>query len=443
MTLNQNKWVILEQEKLENKVKSEFYKLDKNHQVLRYLKNTYIFQIRFDGESTSSFCYPNFKHLKNIETYFDKYNVYNQTNQNEQIINIIKNYLDKHEKNSTFWVGNPDDHTYFLCSEKQPIVIAILEFDKKIENLIDTTFLLNYKVEWSNYWNEVTYDEIGRRAAASSNKILYNMINDLHIISSTPYEGSECKGHILVTTTSPDVELLENVHINEHKRIRKLLETSNENFLLLIDSFNYKAYGYKICGKGNKDEKKDIHIGLHIYFEGWFSWACEINGFQMFYFENLQARLPSKSDEDINIFETTLEEVFNNEKKDIQLLSSFVIAAKNQKHGTMLVVLDEENAKLEAQRLEQSSTLIAPKIITPSLFMRLSGVDGAIITDTNGTCYTFGAILDGSAVKGDPGRGARYNSALRYLQLQEEKGKACLIVVVSEDGYTSIESNRK
>ncbi|TKJ03439.1 hypothetical protein FC695_14065, partial [Bacillus cereus] len=37
--------------------------------------------------------------------------------------------------------------------------------------------------------------------------------------------------------------------------------------------------------------------------------------------------------------------------------------------------------------------------------------------------------------KGDSARGARYNSALRYLDTQENE---CLIVVVSEDGYINL-----
>ena len=48
------------------------------------------------------------------------------------------------------------------------------------------------------------------------------------------------------------------------------------------------------------------------------------------------------------------------------------------------------------------------------------------------TCHAIGAILDGRAMgTGDPARGARYHSALRYVLSSEQPS---LAVVVSEGG---------
>jgi hypothetical protein len=53
-------------------------------------------------------------------------------------------------------------------------------------------------------------------------------------------------------------------------------------------------------------------------------------------------------------------------------------------------------------------------------------------------CHGFGTILDGMATEsGDPSRGARYNSALRYV----ESAWPCLAVVVSEDGGVDLIPN--
>ncbi|HOX40391.1 MAG TPA: DNA integrity scanning protein DisA nucleotide-binding domain protein [Candidatus Brocadiia bacterium] len=66
-------------------------------------------------------------------------------------------------------------------------------------------------------------------------------------------------------------------------------------------------------------------------------------------------------------------------------------------------------------------------------------VDGAVILDFGGRCYAIGAILDGMATKnGNPARGARYNSALRYVEMKKQQGKDCIAVVVSEDGTVDV-----
>ena len=58
-----------------------------------------------------------------------------------------------------------------------------------------------------------------------------------------------------------------------------------------------------------------------------------------------------------------------------------------------------------------------------------------MILSPEGICYAIGAILDGLATdEGDPSRGARYNSAVRYVKSSQVN---CLAVVVSEDGGTT------
>ncbi|NUQ60979.1 MAG: DNA integrity scanning protein DisA nucleotide-binding domain protein [Pirellulales bacterium] len=110
-----------------------------------------------------------------------------------------------------------------------------------------------------------------------------------------------------------------------------------------------------------------------------------------------------------------------------RLLDMVSFAAK-AKHGTMLVI--SPSARKEARRLAEGGTIL-PFKATEELITGASAIDGAIVVDLNGVCHGIGVILDGKASKhGDPARGARYNSAVRYLS-QHEK---CLILVVSEDG---------
>ncbi|MGR5878355.1 diadenylate cyclase [Bacillus pacificus] len=61
----------------------------------------------------------------------------------------------------------------------------------------------------------------------------------------------------------------------------------------------------------------------------------------------------------------------------------------------------------------------------------VSSIDGAVLVDLDANIHAMGVILDGVvSQKGDASRGARYNSAVRYVEMIEHK---CILVVVSED----------
>jgi hypothetical protein len=61
----------------------------------------------------------------------------------------------------------------------------------------------------------------------------------------------------------------------------------------------------------------------------------------------------------------------------------------------------------------------------------VTAIDGAVLLNPQGVCFAIGAILDGLATPGgDPARGARFNSSLRYVSNKTE----CSTIIVSEDG---------
>lgn len=116
--------------------------------------------------------------------------------------------------------------------------------------------------------------------------------------------------------------------------------------------------------------------------------------------------------------------------KHINLIVSLVHEAERKEHGTMLLVT--KDAKQEAQRLGNQATPIRPEVLTPELLCNLTPIDGAVVLDPEGTCYAIGAILDGMATEeGNPARGARYNSAVRYIATSKHP---CITIVISEDG---------
>lgn len=56
-------------------------------------------------------------------------------------------------------------------------------------------------------------------------------------------------------------------------------------------------------------------------------------------------------------------------------------------------------------------------MLDKSLIRNVASIDGAILLDSTGICHSIGVILDGIATeKGRSDRGARYNSAVRYVE---------------------------
>ena len=108
-------------------------------------------------------------------------------------------------------------------------------------------------------------------------------------------------------------------------------------------------------------------------------------------------------------------------------------AALQQRHGTMVVVAVD--AADQSARLATQATPITPSVIAHDALFRATAIDGAILLDPSGTCHGVGVILDGNATHlGSPARGARYNSAIRYVN----DGEGRMAVVVSEDGHVDL-----
>lgn len=98
--------------------------------------------------------------------------------------------------------------------------------------------------------------------------------------------------------------------------------------------------------------------------------------------------------------------------------------------GAMLIIADD--AEAEANRLAAQGTKIEPVRLSEDLLGRASRIDGTIIADPTGMCHAIGVILDGSADEAcTPSRGARYNSAVRYVNRAGEAQR--LAFVISED----------
>lgn len=128
---------------------------------------------------------------------------------------------------------------------------------------------------------------------------------------------------------------------------------------------------------------------------------------------------------------------------DLEVITSIISSAMKQKSGTMLVF--SKDAQTETERL--GKTCIPLKIPinlgnleNSKLVQFITSIDGAVMCDELGVCYAIGVILDGFTLpdaesQEDISRGARHNSAYRYLYTNRDR---CVIIIISEDGDISI-----
>jgi len=284
----------------------------------------------------------------------------------------------------------------------------------------------------SGYWLMQTP---GKITGHNSSENLFHVFN---IISSMRYEGTDGSGEIIISPRNhPCIEVavtLKNpVSLDNYRGVRKLLEITTSNIQLLCDTDRIYGMG-KINSKLYDESKENI---FSIKFTGHHVWELWHSKNELMIVKYGKPRLPEKPIDEVLFFNSVTKIFPNIKKRDLHRLWNIVTQALKQKHGTMIVFSD--HAKEEAERLKNQSTPILAKNLPSDLTMPLSSIDGALLLDMTAICHAVGVILDGIATeKGDPARGARYNSAIRYSEYVKIQKHACLIVVISEDGMINI-----
>ena len=393
---------------------------------------------------------------------------YYTQNFEHQLTSAIADYLNENDNQKEYWCRlSSCGMTGIGYTTYQFIVLC---FDKKgLET--DTLFhgerhpvLENLRIEWSygkvndidkNIDNSlISYNELFRRAAFGSDYFIYLYGDIFNVLSTLKYEGASNVGSILALDGTVEKyfdklqhnnpqkklsELLVNYDVfmsfeepikieeSSYKKIRKLLEIAKDDLSLLMNEDG------EIYAIGKMKEKVNCQY-YQVRFEGFFKWSLYKNDELFLRFENMIFRIPDKevgiSNKNIELLKRTLN--INDTSKYEKIFKNIV----TQKHGTMIVFA--ENAEEEAKRLKESGICIKPtEIDNGTLIEGISSIDGALICNEKGTCYSIGTILDGiiQPERADSSRGARYNSAIRYIEKQKQEGKKTFIVVVSEDGY--------
>ncbi len=263
---------------------------------------------------------------------------------------------------------------------------------------------------------------------------LHGAFEACNAISTMTYEGTDSAGSMIVARRDhPNLAIeylfLDEIGLIDYRMVRKLLELSKGDRMLLCD-------GSSIYGVGKVTPPYDAtHEDLFIVrFFGGAHWEFVHNSISL-----MEVRLgipelpklPSKLDR----FKKTCKRLFGElPPETLSNLNSAMSQLATGGHGTTLII--SQNAVDEAQRLRSQCICIKPELIRKPLLEIATRIDGAILIDPNGICHGIGVILDGKVnQKGSRSRGARFNSAVRYVN---SGGQGSMAVVVSEDGMINI-----
>ncbi len=260
------------------------------------------------------------------------------------------------------------------------------------------------------------------------------LFDSFEALASTAYEGRAGSGTVILAGDGhPHVDvairLKAPISVRERLQFRKLLELTDHQLGLLIDGTT--IYGLGAISEQYDGSTEDL-FRFSIVEQG--VWTLTHHDAPLLRVANGHPQLP-RPRMSPSLFVDSMRRVFVDvDDDDIRAIWRLAQTAVNQGKGTMLVVTTA--AEQEAQRLAPQALAIDPQPIGSRMLRSLTKIDGAVLLTPDGTCHAVGVILDGIATgAGDPGRGARYNSAVRYTAASSAP---CLIVIVSDDGLIDV-----
>ncbi|HET6624860.1 MAG TPA: diadenylate cyclase [Nocardioidaceae bacterium] len=272
-------------------------------------------------------------------------------------------------------------------------------------------------------------------AAMIAGETLANgLFDSFEALASTAYEGRAGSGSVILAADGHScvdvgVRLRVPISVRERLQFRKLLEITGPDLSLLVNGTT--IYGLGTVSEEYDGTTEDV-FRFAIVEQG--IWQMSHNGSPLLRVANGHPQLP-RPRMSPSLFVASMRRVFASVSDDnIRAIWRLAQTAVGQSKGTMLVVTTA--AAQEAKRLAPQALAIEPQRIDSRLLRSLTRIDGAVLLTPDGTCHAVGVILDGIATGvGDPGRGARYNSAVRYTAASSAP---CLIVIVSEDGMIDV-----
>ncbi len=427
------------QAEMKHKILHEFAKVSKEELLTKSIDEVYQL-VLYDKEEKPLYAYTSYPDFEDhIHTYLKTHlpSFYDEISQIDEdgfkLMTYMEFILNNYDEKHIYWCSYPKI-SYDIIEEADTYFFTLIRFNKaRYEytlyfNKAPHPFIKSLHLIWSAQYKEKTYDNAFRKAASNMNDLTGNIWDSVNILSSLKYEGSNNKGSILfIADHTPHLVLtLETpVPLSEYRRIRKLLQMSQKGHYLLVNKDNI-AIGF-----GTIISVDPIYW---IEFLDHLKWRLYYGQNELLSCTNLLPLMPNTGS-DIAKLKGHLSLTFKDMDYDETRILSIIQAAKKQSKGTMIVIT--EKAETESLRLGTTSIKIEPVKLSKAQTNLITSIDGALILSPDGYCHAIGTILDGySTDNGDSSRGARYNSALRYLNSQMDT--KCLIVVVSEDRYVDI-----
>lgn len=279
--------------------------------------------------------------------------------------------------------------------------------------------------------------EIARRGAGSFLRSVSSNICEHHsgaelfdrfnAIAALRYEGDAGVGRLVLVKPETDrVEFLfkldRPVRLEEARWSRKILEMASREQPMV-------ATAHHVLGVGQVTHETPDNLALSIDFHGHYDWEIRSGEQLLLRAQFGQPQLPHEAltperfaDNATRIFKTS-------STLDVDRLWSLLVAQSRRAGGSQLIIA--EDAQEEASRLRQQATLISPIQLTPEALDQACRIDGGLLVDPSGVCFAIGVVLDGPARdECTPARGARYNSAVRYVLGSKA---ARMAIVVSDD----------
>lgn len=260
------------------------------------------------------------------------------------------------------------------------------------------------------------------------------LYDSFEALASTAYEGRAGSGTVVLAADGHPhldvaIRLRSPISVRERLQFRKLLELTDDQLGLLVDGST--IYGLGAASEQYDGTTEDL-FRFSVVEQG--VWLMSHRNAPLLRVANGHPQLP-RPRMSPSLFVDSMRRVFASvDDDDIRAIWRLAQTAVSQGKGTMLVVTTA--AAEEAQRLAPQALAIDPQPIGSRMLRSLTKIDGAVLLTPDGTCHAVGVILDGVATgAGDPGRGARYNSAVRYTAAS---AAPCLIVIVSDDGMIDV-----
>jgi hypothetical protein len=262
---------------------------------------------------------------------------------------------------------------------------------------------------------------------------LHALYTACEAVSILHYEGSAGIGTVVIgamdhPNVRMELELTSPVSIRDYGAVRKLLQLASSKLSLICDSASVLGLGHI---RDNYDpSREDLFV---VRFRTQFVWELLHAGQTMIHvaFGVPCLKCPGF---DRERFERDVPRLMPKvEGASLRRLVDLAECVASQPHGTMLVI--SHDAIKEAERLHNQGSCVKPFSLTEDNVPWVTAIDGAVLCDPDGNCHAIGVILDGMASpRCTPTRGARYNSAVRYVYSVNN----CIAVVKSEDGTVNV-----